>query len=65
MNCCCQKAGTIACLSCSIYREHFGDSRVNYYIPEMPKIDPDKLRIKRTIEKYDEKGNIIERIIEE
>jgi hypothetical protein len=51
MLCCCSLAGTVACLNCP--------NRFQGYYPSW------NVPTKKVIEKFDDKGNLIERITEE
>ena len=64
MICNCSLAGTRACLSCSQYLNVFGQPGNVPIRFENGKIEK-LFKIKRTIEKFDDKGNLIERVIEE
>jgi hypothetical protein len=55
--CCCSMAGTKACLTCPQYQ--------NMIWPDQASIMPNIYPTRKTTEKYDKDGKIIERIIEE
>ena len=57
ITCCCSMAGTKACLACPQYQ--------NMMYSDQIKIYPNIIPTKKTIEKYNENGKLIERIIEE
>ena len=57
MTCCCSLAGTVACWTCPNW--------TIYCFPKSPDNYTFTTPVKRVIEKFDEKGNLIERITEE
>jgi hypothetical protein len=73
MICGCGLAGTKACLSCQRNLEQRGSdwsipsTIQNWSINPLPQqqIPLPNLKVKRVIEKFDDKGNLIERITEE
>ena len=73
MICCCSLAGSVACRNCSRWKEYYGDNIFNYPKNDWTEIGqygkntlkPEIHKIKKTIEKFDKDGKLIERIITE
>ncbi len=70
MVCHCTLGGSVACESCPNYRKYYGDRAIHYKKPDNLEEAMQKYykltnpTPKRIIEKFDEKGNLIERITE-
>ena len=61
--CCCSLSGTAACLTCPNGSQYQGYHSFKIVRPVDDNCEVKK--VKRIIEKFDEKGNLIERITEE